>query len=166
MQLTIDRSPIRNVVRPLIFSREDWPMVGEGRKAQIQGLPGTWFKLPENSPLKGALTLICCPGCKKISILLKKDRKIDVFGKVSPSFKCASKECSFHHTIYLDKWHDGKTLYAIATIERGKIEFTYCHATNDTEARFHLGAGRYKIIGIAPAIGLWANDRNGRDLSV
>jgi hypothetical protein len=150
---TIDRSPALNI-EVYVFPRETWKFFTDGRNTGIDkdtAKPGTWC-LPCEGVSKSTLGFFRCPNCKEISVLDNRVHRIDQFGKVTQSLQCKYKGCSFHRKCYLDKWND-KPLYACAVVRNGVNEIHYMHARNQAEARLHLGAGDYKIVGIGLAIG-------------
>jgi hypothetical protein len=153
MNNTIDRSPSLNIVE-FVFRREDWTFTTDGHQTGINkdtAPPGTWC-LPCEGCEKTVLGFFRCPNCKEISVLDSRVHKVDNLGKVSPSLQCKYSGCSFHRKCYLDKWNN-KPLYACAVVRNGRNEIHYMHARTAAEARIHLGAGDYKIVGIGLAIG-------------
>lgn len=173
-RITIDR---RNAVssEAFVFAREDWEFAEVDNGAGGTQLaitttprPGTWTVPCEGFP-SNVKALLCCPKCGNHRIaLLDRIHQIDAFGKVSPDFR--HQGCDFARPVYLDRWNK-KPLYAIV-IERTAIERStgkrimqkeihYCHATTAEEALFHLGPGLYRVIGVAPAIGVLAADEHG-----
>jgi hypothetical protein len=148
-----------------IFALEEWDFV-EDKQGRIglrtQPRPGTWSPAVEGMA-PGALSLACCPACKTVVVFDSRVHTIDYVGKLTPDFR--HQGCNFARKAYLDKWNK-KPLYA-CVIERWSggrrwvQEIIYCHAKDETEARFHLGPGNYRIVGVAPAIGaLAASDKD------
>lgn len=167
-------------VRPAVLKRAEWDVVPNGN---IIPQKGTWHAhIERRTPTDvTVIAFLGCPSCgNKIVLSQSKDaatilskwfgrtmpviHAIDRLGKVSPDVLCMNGSCDFHRTVYLDRWNQTKPLYAMAYTRgaHGRIEIAYTHATNQHEARLHLGAGNFRIIDIAPAIGFFVDEKTGR----
>lgn len=122
------------VVQPFVFPKAVWEVQGEGEKATIAGIPGTWTVI-EQIPTVG----ICCPNCRSISVLDKRIHAVDHLGRLTPSFICRYHDiegiaCEFHRDAYLDEWNHGKVLYAMSYHGLDRIRIEYTHASSVVEA--------------------------------
>ena len=80
-----------------------------GRKPDVDVLkPGEYVKVAAgNLVSKIAWAFLCCPGCRKIWTLGKRNHKVDANGVVTPSDVCPDPAgCKFHEFITLDGWTD------------------------------------------------------------
>lgn len=146
---------------PLVLRRARWARSTSG---QVLPVPATWDECPE---VDRVLALVGCPKCGKANGLVESVHSVTSTGEVQPRFQCA--ECDFARGIYLDRWNKRKPLYAIAIERRAGnrivAEMHYAHASNEREARFHLGPGNYRVVAVAPAVGYHAEDDNGEAAS-
>lgn len=172
IQGTIDSTPALYPHAFVFAESKDWTIEYDEtlKDVRILGVPGTWYHYSEK--VKGrklVLTLVCCPKCKQPSLLHDRVTHIDKLGKLSPDFACPTQSppCGFRRKAYLDKWNR-KPLYACALMKDGiTAQVLYCHASTQAEARRELGMGigpNDTIVGIAPAIGMFATDSHGEKL--
>jgi hypothetical protein len=177
-------------VRTLVLPRATWHTAptADGRLS-LQPQKGTWYghilRGRANHDVM-VVPLIACPSCngtivlshtastaKVISALhggglrVPIAHQIDHLGRVQPDIRCTHGSCNFHRRVYLDRWNKTKPLFAIAYVnqargEHGEIEIAYSHAIDAREARFHLGAGNYRIIASGPAVGFFVDEKTGR----
>lgn len=181
LTMEIDRSPslqIDSVVLPKGNWTFDYPETGFSKGAVlktrlVEFQPGTWIKA-ESWMDKRIIAVFSCPNCHEIRFLATGIHTIDHLGKVSPDVQCKAKlpsnaECSFHRRVYLDRWNK-KPLYAVALEnwdgKKWTPEIRYTHADSEAEARFMMGQGAFRIVGAAPAIGFFVEDKVGDKLNV
>lgn len=171
------------VVRPLVLERALWPSKAGGPGAlALRPIPGTWHAhMDKSGHTSVVVPLVSCPACGGMLFIVPSQdtarvlgrmmgrivpvaHKVSIEGKVSPDVRCMHGKCSFHKTLYLDKWDRLRPLYATAYVRDGshKIEISYSHASSQKEARFHLGALKCKILGIGRAIGFFVDETTGR----
>ncbi len=175
-------------VRALVLARAKWESepAPDGRMA-FRPQKGTWYGhiVRGRGPADATVVpMVSCPSCGGILFLSHSEdaakalrrmtgmpvpvaHRIDPYGKVSPDILCQHGRCDFHRSVYLDRWNKTKPLFAIAYVNldkgvHGTIEIAYSHAIDAREARFHLGAGNFKVIGAGRAIGLFVNEKTGR----
>jgi hypothetical protein len=171
------------VVRPIVLARAMWarsPMPGG---LGLKPIKGTWFAHMDKSGggASVVLPMISCPSCAKMLFLTPTQEtarvlgrmlqtivpvahSIDTVGKVSPDIRCAHPGCSFHRTVYLDKWDRLRPLYVTAYTEgvSPDLKFAYSHAASQKEARFHLGSGDFNIISVGRAVGVLFDEKTGK----
>jgi hypothetical protein len=170
--MEIDRSPSLSL-DSVVLPKGDWTFV----KDELQPypvldsfVPGTWIKA-EPWMNKRILAAFSCPNCQVISSLIDGIHKIDHVGKVQPDVQCKAGNCTFHRRMYLDRWNK-KPLYAVALenwnhrLQKWTPEIRYTHADSEAEARFMIGQGPFRIVGAAPAIGYFVDDKMGDKLNV
>ncbi len=167
--------------RPIALARATWEIEETARGRAVRPVKATWTV----QKIRGAIVpLIGCPNCGGLTMLVTRDmvekgvvtgvgarkvHEIDRYGKVTPDVKCMGGTspggpCDFHRTVYLDKWNRLKPLYAVAYTKPGslKIEIAYCHASNQREARIHLGHEKIRLIAIGPAVGFFVDEATGK----
>jgi hypothetical protein len=172
-------------VRPVVLPRAYWPSSTTIGGRGVVPQKGTWYGHVSRGTSDLSTTvvaMISCPACGGLNILTHSEaaakavgkmlgrpvvpvaHQIDSTGRVSPDLLCMHGSCDFHRTVYLDRWNKTKPLYAIVYTRgpHGRIEIAYAHAVDQKEARLHLGAGDYRIIDIAPAIGFFVDEKTGR----
>lgn len=147
----------------IVLARAEWELTfhedeGESRLERVQPIPETWTDLRKIQGIpKGAgiVALLACPKCREVNALSKHVTRFDALGKLIPTFVCGMAKCKFRNEIYLDKFHE-KPLYALALENGERIELSYTHANNVTEASRGVAAKLlqgWRVIGIGPAIG-------------
>ena len=159
------------VLETFVFRKETWDREGE---RILPGTPGSWFDVRRmTGKPKGVLAFYRCPACLAVMALHKRVHRIDVNGHIAPDLVCSNTaaKCTFHRKAYLDRWSN-KPLYAGAIVRKTAAgewvgEMHYCHAADEREARFHFGnlGGDYRIDAVAPVIGYFAEDREGKVVS-
>jgi hypothetical protein len=172
-------------VRPIALALKKWEtMRTPNGQLGLRPEKGTWHAQIVRGASRTDSTvvpMVACPRCAHLLILtptpgaaravsrmlgkaIPVAHSIDSYGKVSPDLLCMHGGCDFHRTIYLDQWNRQKPLYAIAYTKDGGDELLidYCHATNQREARAHLGAGNFNVIAVGPAVGFWQNEKTGK----
>ena len=153
-------------VEAFVFKKSEWEYSqdADGHRT-VKGYAGTWTTPYDGAP-PWLLALISCPSCGANLLLHDRIHQIDRLGKIHPDILC--NKCSFTRACYLDKWND-KDLYACAIEVDGRPEIHYMHASNQAEARLHMGPIAHKksfrIVALGRAIGFVANDDHGEDLS-
>jgi hypothetical protein len=168
--MQIDRSPSLQL-DSVVLPKGEWEFVKDENQLHPQlnsFVPGTWIK-PESWMNKRILAAFSCPNCHAIRFLVDGIHKIDHVGKVQPDVQCKAGKCSFHRRMYLDRWNK-KPLYAVALENWNGSKWTpeirYTHADTEAEARFMMGQGPFRIVGAAPAIGFFVEDKVGDKLNV
>jgi hypothetical protein len=166
------------IVRPVVLPRAVWPRKSSPGGLSLSPVPGTWYAFedkgdgPRGTIVRPLIPMISCPACagllflshtpegaralgRMVKAVVPIAHRISHEGKVAPDIKCTHGTCSFHRTVYLDKWDKTRPLYCAAYCEGRdpEIKFCYSHATSPAEARLHLGPGDFTIVGIARAIG-------------
>ena len=69
-------------------------------------LPGHWsYWIWGPREKRQVVAVICCPLCRRISTASPTKHKIAADGKVSPSYVCPFKPCTWHVFIRLKDWH-------------------------------------------------------------
>ena len=177
-------------VRALIFARATWPT--ERTPSGHFGFrpqKGTWHAYVDRGAkaagiLPTILPVLACPSCGGLLWLSPSEaaakalrrmtgapvpvaHQIDPMGRVAPDLRCQHGRCDFHRKVYLDRWNKTKPLYATAYVnldkgEHGEIEIAYSHAMTPREARMHLGAGNYRVLGSGRAVGFFVDEKTGR----
>lgn len=167
------------VVRPLALARAMWPRQDGPSGPGFRPIRGTWYAhLDKSGPTSIVVPMLSCPSCagllfvvhsqptarilgRMMKTIVPVAHSVSTEGKVSPDIKCMHKGCNFHRTVYLDKWDRLRPLYCIAFTEgRGiDVQFAFSHAVSQKEARVHLGAGNFNIIGIGRAVGFLFDEK-------
>ena len=171
------------VVRPLVLERAMWPRSRSEEGVGFRPIKGTWYAYTEKRGYNSSIVvpLVSCPSCAGLLFLSPSQEvartlgrlfgrivpvahRIDEVGKVSPDIKCMHAKCSFHRTLYLDKWNNLRPLYVTAFTEGAGIDvkFAYSHAASRKEALFHLGAGNHKVIEVGRAVGYMYDEATGK----
>lgn len=175
-------------VQACVLPRAQWETsTSYDGRVSIRPEKGTWY----GHVVRGtaahdvvAIPMLDCPSCGKLLMLSHTEdaakaigrlfkvpsfrpvHKVNHLGKVSPDIRCMHPGCSFHRTVYLDRWLKTKPLYACAYIRTGgkRIEIDYSHAIDRKEALFHMGfkKGEVKVIATGPAVGFFVDERTGR----
>jgi len=153
-------------VEPFVFKKLDWEYskTADGSPT-VKGFAGTWTTPYEGAP-PWLLAMVSCPACGMNFLLHNRIHSIDRLGKISPDLRCT--KCSFIRPCYLDKWNS-QPLYACAIEVDGEPQIHYMHASNQAEARLHLGPvihkKSFRIVALGRAIAFVANDDHGERLS-
>lgn len=161
-------------IEPFFFKKKEWRL----EPGALEPIPETWCDLRQGQyKILGLpssyLALFCCPNCRKMRAIDRRVHKVDPFGKVSTkrgNALACTDGCSFIRITYLDRWSK-KPLYC-ACIERltpnGYVPIKrYCHATTEQEARTQLIIEPHdRIIGVAPVIGYYSEDKDEKICSV
>lgn len=146
-----------------VFRKETWEVEQSEMGPAVRGIPGTWTRPPDGSPM-WCIAIVCCPNCGTNMLLQKDIHIVGKLGRLDREIRCNG--CSFTRACFLDEWH--KKIYACCIEVDGEAQIHYMHANTVHEARIELGAIRYKqsytIVGIAPAIGFIVEDNHGERL--
>lgn len=165
------------VVDPIIFTSSTLEEWGFGKDEHVRAgfahpVPKTWIR-PQGvaSSYKG---ILCCPNCRNIKLIDDRVHDIEPNGylvtKAGGDFHC---QCGLHRKVFLDRWLK-KPLYACVIerilpgldsngFARIKRDIVYVSADNQAEAKFHCGPGNYRFVEVAPAIGFFTRDADGKD---
>jgi hypothetical protein len=153
-----------------IFKKADWEFMDTPEGRAVKGLPGTWMPTFEGAP-DWLLGIISCPNCGANLLLHDRIHTVDRLGRIRGAdgrgdLECNS--CSFCRPCYLDEWNN-KPLYSCAIEVDGEPQIHYMHASNQAEARLHLGPiahkKSFKIVAIGRAIAVIARDDHGDNIS-
>jgi len=141
-------------------------------------IPLSWDYAPEKSSKE--IVRITCAYLHVSSIHLIVKNKVDIDGNVQPCFKCANKRCKFEQYMRLIGWnnnHSKRPLHCIAlkkwTGSGWVNQLEYLHADDSAMAKaIFVGTLQgpailyTRIIAVAPVIGYFVDDNQGRVLSV
>lgn len=62
------------------------------------------WEIPKGPPAARFICYAECPRCKKMCGLAKGIHGVTLEGRVSPSFVCPHKDCTFHDWVRLEGW--------------------------------------------------------------
>lgn len=164
---------IEVTIRTREFPCETW-LIRDGE--EIQPIPGTWTYAPMFlRQTKGIKGILCCPECG-IACLLHKDmgeKADDPKHMKLAQWHCDS--CGYECSPVILDW-DRRKLHCAAfeTIQDGKVipHKEYLHAESIQEATAAFWAGHppsdkiTKLVGVAPVIGFYVLDNEGKKLTV
>jgi hypothetical protein len=168
------------VIHPIALERAVWQRQRGLAGLGLKPIKGTWYALTEKRGFNSSVIvpIISCPSCAGLLFISNKPEAaqvigrmvghivpvahaVDLKGKIAPDIRCMHDGCSFHRTVYLDKWDRLRPLYCTAYTRDSSIdiEFAFSHAASAKEARFHLGAGNFNIIGVGRAVGFLFDEK-------
>jgi hypothetical protein len=165
----------------ITFPHEEWVAIrnNEGRLLSVRPIPGSWTLLAAEDRKQLAKKrlfvkgLIACPKCRQTSFLSETFDPPTELGDGKPPCAYRCNNCDLVCQIILKDWDRRKLYCACYENIRGKdIEprKQYLHAVTEDEARHYFWAQHNPtvthLVAIAPVIGFFAEDKDGKNLIV
>lgn len=163
------------------FPYEEWAVLRkpDGEIASVRPVKGSWTLLGGEDRRRMAgkginvKGLLSCPNCGQASLIPENFNPPKKLGDGRPHHKFVCHGCMFDCFMLLQEWDKRKLYCACYETREGdslKPHKEYLHAEDDREAHkfFWASHGREvtNLIGIAPALGFFAEDPSGAHLSV
>lgn len=172
---------MRQVVDTIEFPYEEWIVLRkpDGEIASVRPVKGTWTLLGGEDRRRMAMRglhikgLISCPECSQTSFLSASFDPPKHLGDGKPSCEYKCNHCSLVCRLILKDW-DRRKLYCVCYETRNgdglAAHKEYLHAVDELEARKFFWASHGKevtnLVGVAPALGFFAEDKDERKLVV
>lgn len=161
------------------FPYEEWVALrtSEGELVEIRPIKGSWTLLggedrrrmaEKGLNVKG---MIACPRCGRAALIPENFNPPKELGDAKPTHAFSCRQCKFACWVILKQW-DRRKLYCACYETKDEDSLAthkeYLHAENEMEARkfFWLSHGVEvtHVVGIAPAVGFFAEDKTERRL--
>lgn len=169
------------------FPCEEWPAARDkdtGILVSLYPVAGTWTLIGGEDRRRfsergiNVKAMFACPRCKQIGMIPEGFNPPKDKGDTVPLPEMHCRQCKFGCRVILKQW-DKRRLYCIAYETRGigkdkgltiQEHKEYLHAENELEAKLFFWAAHGKevtnLVGVAPVVGFFAQDKNERILIV